>query len=164
MFWSEKSNDFTWDEYFMSICIISSYRSKDPSRKVGCCLIEKNSNKILAIGYNGFPRGCHDSKLPWQKDDVWLNTKYPYVCHAEANAILNANSSLKNSVAYVTLFPCNECAKLMIQSGISEVVYTEHQDNESTKAATHMFSMAGLKVRHFTPRYSTTICKNCHTS
>ena len=161
MFWSKKSNDFTWDEYFMSICVISSYRSKDPSRKVGCCLIEKNSNKILAIGYNGFPRGCHDSKLPWQKDDRWLNTKYPYVCHAEANAILNANSSLQNSVAYVTLFPCNECAKLMIQSGISEVVYTEHQYNESTKAATHMFNMAGLKVRHFKPQYSTTICKNC---
>ena len=145
----------------MSICIISSYRSKDPSRKVGCCLVEKDSNKILAIGYNGFPRGCPDSKLPWQKDDNWLNTKYPYVCHAEANAILNANSSLKNSVAYVTLFPCNECAKLMIQSGISEIVYTDQQQNVSTQAAINMFNMAGLKLRHFNPQFCTTVCKKC---
>ena len=91
----ESTNDFSWDEYFVGVAKISGMRSKDPSRQVGCCLVEKKTKRILAIGYNGFPRGCHDSDLPWGKEGKWLDTKYPYVCHAEANAILNTNPCLK---------------------------------------------------------------------
>jgi dCMP deaminase len=101
-----KEKVITWEEYFISIALVSAQRSKDPSRKVGCCLVGED-NKILSIGYNGFPRGCEDDSLPWDKTGAWYDTKYPYVCHAEANAILNSKSSLKNASAYVTLFPCN---------------------------------------------------------
>ena len=113
----------SWDEYFMGIALLSAKRSKDPSTQVGACIINKDK-RIIAIGYNGFPKGCEDSEFPWGKTDSNpLNTKYPYVVHAEANAILNSNSNLKGSKLYVTLFPCNECAKLLIQAGIEEIVY-----------------------------------------
>ena len=113
----------SWDDYFMSIAKLSALRSKDPSRQVGCCIVEPDSKKIISIGYNGFPRGCPDNDLPWGKNGDWIDTKYPYVVHAEANAIVNSYSPLKDCSLYVTLFPCNECAKLIIQSGIKKIYY-----------------------------------------
>ena len=144
---NHQSQHLSWDEYFMAIANISALRSKDPNRKVGCCLVDEDSKRILAIGYNGFPRGCPDSKLPWTKHGKWLDTKYPYVCHAEANAILNSNSSLNNSTAYVTLYPCNECAKLLIQAGIKKVVFQNDTTSDSNTAAKRMFNMTNVKTK-----------------
>ena len=136
-----------WDDYFMNVAQLSAYRSKDPSRKVGCCLVEEESKRILSIGYNGFPRGCSDKDLPWGKRGEWLETKYPYVVHAEANAILNSSSSLKDTTAYVTLFPCNECAKLMIQAGIKKVFYLENiRDPHVRQATERMFHLADVNI------------------
>lgn len=116
----------------MSVAILSSQRSKDPNKRVGACIVSKDKI-ILGIGYNGFPRGCPDNQLPWAKKSATgdsLATKYPYVCHAEMNAIMNKNSaSVSGSKMYVTMFPCNECAKLMIQAGIEEVVFLEGKVN-----------------------------------
>ena len=152
------STNLSWDEYFMSIASVSALRSKDPSRKVGCCVINPDDKHILAIGYNGFCKGCDDDKLPWTKDgDNWLDTKYPYVCHAEANAIINANGSLKGSWAYVTLYPCHDCAKLIIQSGIKKVLYKDeissNKFEESKKASKIMFEMAGIVTMQLLPKY-----------
>ncbi len=137
----------SWDEYFMGVALLSAKRSKDPSTQVGACIVNKDK-RIIAIGYNGFPKGCEDDVFPWGKDDKdSLNTKYPYVVHAEANAILNSNSNLKGSKLYVTLFPCNECAKLLIQSGIEEIVYLsdKHALSDSVKASKRMLDAAGVK-------------------
>ncbi len=137
----------SWDEYFMGIALLSAKRSKDPSTQVGACIVNKDK-RIIAIGYNGFPKGCEDDEFPWGKNDSDpLNTKYPYVVHAEANAILNSNSNLKGSKLYVTLFPCNECAKLLIQSGIEEIVYLsdKHALSDSVKASKRMLDAAGIK-------------------
>ena len=119
-----KREDYiSWDEYFMGIAMLSAKRSKDPSTQVGACIVDKD-NKIVGIGYNGFPIGCSDDNLPWSRDAENSNeTKYPYVVHAEANAILNSTKDLHGARIYVDLFPCNECAKLIIQSGIKEVVF-----------------------------------------
>jgi dCMP deaminase len=141
-----RSDALTWDEYFMSIAHISAHRSKDPSRQVGCCIVETETNKIISIGYNGFPRGCQDSDLPWDKTGDWFDTKYPYVVHAEANAIVNATTSLKNSIAYVTLYPCNECAKLLIQAGITKIVYDIETQTEAKKAADRMFNLSSIEI------------------
>ena len=137
----------SWDEYFMGVALLSAKRSKDPSTQVGACIVNKDK-RIIAIGYNGFPKGCEDDVFPWGKDDKdSLNTKYPYVVHAEANAILNSNSNLKGSKLYVTLFPCNECAKLLIQSGIEEIVYLsdKHALSDSVMASKRMLDAAGVK-------------------
>ena len=137
----------SWDEYFMGIALLSAKRSKDPSTQVGACIINKDK-RIIAIGYNGFPKGCEDDVFPWGKTDSNpLNTKYPYVVHAEANAILNSNSSLKGSKLYVTLFPCNECAKLLIQAGIEEIVYLsdKNRTSDSFAASKRMLDAAGIK-------------------
>ena len=116
----------SWDDYFMSLAFLSAMRSKDPNKQVGA-VITGQDRVILGIGYNGFPRGCSDELLPWAKksnDGSSLGTKYPYVCHAEMNAIMNKNSaSLRGASIYVTMFPCNNCAKLLIQAGIREVVF-----------------------------------------
>ena len=119
-----RTSTLSWDDYFMSIAFLSAMRSKDPSTQVGACIVN-NENKIVGIGYNGFPRGCDDDKLPWSRiGNTSLDTKYPYVCHAEMNAILNKNeANITGSRMYVALFPCNECAKLIIQSGIKEIIY-----------------------------------------
>lgn len=143
------NNDWiSWDEYFMGIALLSAYRSKDPSTKVGACIVDLN-NKIVGVGYNGFPVGCDDSLLPWEREGEFLQTKYPYVCHAELNAILNSNFNLRGCRLYVALFPCNECAKAIIQSGISEVIYLDdkYKDTDSVKAAKKMFEMSGVKFR-----------------
>lgn len=150
-----KRNDYiNWDEYFMGIALLSSKRSKDPSTQVGAC-ITSESKRIVGIGYNGFPFGCEDDEYPWERYGEFLETKYPYVVHAEPNAILNANSSLHGCTIYVTLFPCHECAKLIIQSGIKEVVYMEdkYAETDSTIASKKMFTSAGVKFRQ-TPKLS----------
>jgi dCMP deaminase len=145
----KKREDYlTWDEYFMGIALLSAKRSKDPSTQVGACIINKNK-KIVGLGYNGFPMGCSDDSLPWDRDGNFLETKYPYVCHAELNAILNSIKDLHECSIYVALFPCNECAKAIIQSGIKEVVYLsdKYQGTDSNLASKKMFQMSGIKLR-----------------
>lgn len=152
-----KRKDYiTWDEYFMGVASLSSKRSKDPSTQVGACVASRE-NKVLTMGYNGMPTGCSDDDLPWDREGDAVNTKYLYVCHAEFNAILNATSSLKDGKIYVTLFPCNECAKAIIQSGIKEVIYIsdKYSDSDSVIASKRMFDLCGIKYRKYegkTPR------------
>lgn len=138
----------SWDEYFMGVAILSSYRSKDPSTKVGACIVNEDK-RIIGIGYNGFPFGCSDDEFPWGKEGKDLDTKYPYVVHAEPNAILNSTTSLKGSTLYVTLFPCNECAKLIIQSGIKHIIYMDdkYKDNDNNIASRKMFDAAGVTYK-----------------
>ena len=146
----------SWDSYFMSIAKLSALRSKDPSTQVGACIVS-NDNRILSIGYNGAPNGFNDENFPWGREGENLNTKYPYVCHAEMNAILNYRGSkkdLENAKIYVDLFPCNECAKIIIQSGIKEVIYLNDLfkdkdgnllETDSVKASKLMFNECGVK-------------------
>ncbi len=139
----------SWDEYFMGIAMLSAKRSKDPNTQVGACIVS-SENKILGIGYNGFPTGCSDDDLPWERNSEEINlTKYPYVVHAEANAILNSTKDLHGSRIYVGLFPCNECAKLIIQSGIKEVIYIsdKYKETDPVKASRKMFELSGVKER-----------------
>jgi dCMP deaminase len=144
-----KRQDYiSWDEYFMGIALFSAQRSKDAGTQVGACIVSQE-NKILTVGYNGMPRGCHDDEMPWGRDGGMLDSKYAFVCHAELNAILNnAGASLKGAKCYVTLFPCNECAKALIQAGISEVIYLsdKYADTEGTIASKKMFNMVGVKL------------------
>ena len=142
-----KRKDYiSWDEYFMGVALLSAQRSKDSNTQVGACIVSPE-NKILSVGYNGMPTGCRDDDMPWERDGDRLKTKYPFVCHAELNAILNSGSPLKGSRLYVSLFPCNECAKAIIQSGIREVIYMsdKYADTDSTIASKKMFDMAGVK-------------------
>ncbi len=139
----------SWDEYFMGIAQLSAKRSKDPSTQVGACIVN-GENRIVSMGYNGMPRCCSDDEFPWDKNENPLNSKYLYVCHAELNAILNCDrGNVRNCICYTTLFPCNECAKAIIQSGISEVVYMEdkYADSDSVVASKKMFDTAGVKYR-----------------
>ncbi len=142
----------SWDEYFMGVSLLASMRSKDPSTQVGACIVS-GDNKIMAVGYNGFPRGCSDDEFPWERNAESSNdTKYPFVCHAELNAILNAGGQdLRGAKIYVALFPCNECAKAVIQSGIKEVIYIsdKYADTPATQASKKMFDAAGVKYTHF---------------
>lgn len=137
-----------WDEYFMGVAHLSAMRSKDDSSQVGACIVNEK-NRIVGMGYNGFPIGCSDDELPWEKNDNYLESKYAYVVHAEPNAILNSSVDLAGSRIYVTLYPCNECAKLIIQSGIKEVIYLEHKYPEDPIfiASKRLFDMAKIKVR-----------------
>lgn len=136
-----------WDEYFSGVAKLSALRSKDPSTQVGACIVN-NKKKIVGVGYNGFPTGCADSIFPWGNQGDRIDTKYPYVVHAEMNAILNSTTSLENGTIYVTLFPCCECAKAIIQTGIKEVVYCrDYKDTESNFASKKMFDAAGVKYR-----------------
>lgn len=139
----------SWDEYFMGIAILSSMRSKDPSTQVGACIVN-GDKRILSMGYNGMPRCCSDDDYPWDRNADALNSKYLYVCHAELNAILNcALGQVRGCSVYTTLFPCNECAKAIIQSGITEVVYMsdKYADSDSVLASKRMFDSAGVKYR-----------------
>ncbi|MBQ7641028.1 MAG: dCMP deaminase family protein [Acholeplasmatales bacterium] len=136
----------TWDEYFMGVALLSAKRSKDPSTQVGACVVNQDK-RIIGIGYNGFPNGCSDDIFPWGKGNSnELLNKYQYVVHAEANAILNSSGNIKGSTVYVTLFPCNECAKLLIQSGVKHIVYmTEiHKGTVSDIASKKMLDAAGI--------------------
>ena len=144
-----KSTDYiSWDEYFMGVALLSAHRSKDPNTKVGACIVNENK-RIVGIGYNGFPYGCNDDVYPWERDGDFLNTKYPYVVHAEPNAILNSTSSLEGATLYESLFPCHECMKLIIQSGIKEIVYLsdKYSGTPSDLASKKMADSAGLKYR-----------------
>ncbi len=146
---SGKRKDYiTWDEYFMGIAQLSAMRSKDPNTQVGACIVSKD-NKILSMGYNGFPKGCDDDEFPWIRDGEIYDTKYAYVTHSELNAILNyRGGSLEGTKLYVTLFPCNECAKAIIQSGIAELVYADDKyDGVPTNLASkRMLKAAGVKL------------------
>ncbi|MGU8835828.1 deoxycytidylate deaminase [Clostridium perfringens] len=151
-----KRKDYiSWDDYFISIAVLASKRSKDPSTQVGACIVDKDSNRILGQGYNGFPIGCDDDDFPWERDGEYIDTKYPYVVHAEANAILSCKvDSLDNAKLYVTLFPCENCCKLIIQSGIKEILYlsNKYKDTDSVKASIRMFESAGIKMTKLKPR------------
>ena len=155
---SSKRKDYlSWDEFFMGVAILSSGRSKDPNTQVGACIVDTN-NRILSIGYNGTPNGFDDDLFYWNREGNNLETKYPYVCHAELNAILNyGGGSLDGARVYVTLFPCNECAKAIIQSGMKEVIYMQdkYADSDATRASKKMFDMAGVKYRQFVPKGQT---------
>ncbi len=133
----------------MGVALMSAQRSKDPNTQVGACIVN-GKKKIVGVGYNGFPIGCSDEELPWDREGSFLETKYPYVCHAELNAVLNSISSdLCGCSIYVALFPCNECAKVIIQSGIAEVVFLsdKYADTDSVKASKRMFNQAGVTCR-----------------
>ena len=137
----------------MSIAMLSAMRSKDPSTQVGACIVN-SEKRILSMGYNGMPKHCSDDEFPWDRDGSPLSSKYLFVCHAELNAILNCNSgSVKGCTVYSTLFPCNECAKAIIQSGIAEVVYMsdKYSESDSVLASKRMFDTAGVKYRLYTP-------------
>jgi dCMP deaminase len=143
-----KRKDYiSWDEYFMAMAQLTGMRSKDPSSQVGACIVSAD-HKILSMGYNGFPLGCSDDDFPWEREaDDPLDTKYPFVTHSELNAILNfRGGSLDGSTLYVTLFPCNECAKAIIQAGIKEVIYysDKYQDTMQTIASKRLFDAAGV--------------------
>lgn len=144
-----KRKDYiSWDEYFMGVALLSAMRSKDPNTQVGACIVNEDK-KIIGLGYNGLPKGCDDDSYPWEREGDFLETKYPYVCHAELNAILNSTLSLKNCTIYVALFPCHECSKAIIQSGIREIVYLENKydKTESVKASKRMLDSAGVIYR-----------------
>lgn len=148
---TKREDYLSWDQYFMGIALLSAERSKDPNTQVGACIVDEN-NKIMSVGYNGMPSGCNDDEMPWGRVGKPLENKYFFVCHAELNAILNyGGGSLQGARCYSTLFPCNECAKAIIQSGIKEVVYLsdKYSDTESTIASKMMFNMAGVKFREF---------------
>ncbi|MDX9976383.1 MAG: dCMP deaminase family protein, partial [FCB group bacterium] len=152
---SKRSDYISWSDYFMGIAILSAQRSKDPSSQVGACIVSPQ-NKIVGIGYNGFPIGCSDEQLPWDREapDA-CDTKYPYVCHAELNAIMNKNTAdLADCLIYTTLFPCCECTKLIIQGGIKKVIYLSdnYHDTDSVRASRRMFDMAGVTYEAFKPQ------------
>lgn len=148
----KRQSYLSWDEYFMGIAMLSSYRSKDPNTQVGACIVN-DKNRIMSVGYNGMPFGCDDDEFPWEREGDAYDTKYPYVCHAELNAILNnSGASLEGCRIYVALFPCNECAKAIIQSGIKEVVYLsdKYADSPMTRASKRMFEAAEVKLTKLT--------------
>ena len=141
----KRENNISWDEYFMGIALLAARRSKDPNTQVGACIVSQD-NIIISTGYNGMPKGCSDDEYPWDREGE--QTKYPYVVHAELNAILNANGrDLRGSRLYVDLFPCNECAKAIIQSGVKEVLYLsdKYADSAATLASKRMLTSAGVK-------------------
>ena len=151
---SDKRTDYiSWDEYFMGVAKLASMRSKAPSTQVGACIVDKD-NYILSVGYNGLPIGCNDEEFPWARTGGTLDTKYAFVAHAELNAILNSKTGdLRGSTVYVTLFPCNECTKALIQKRVGRVVYFDdkYHDTDATKAARMMLDAAGIKYEQYKP-------------
>jgi len=148
-----KREDYiSWDEYFMGIAILSTNRSKDPNTGVGACIVSQD-NRILSIGYNGAPKGYSDDIMPWGREGSFIETKYAYVCHSELNAILNYRGNLEGSKLYVTLFPCNECTKVIVQSGIKEVIYLsdKYADTDSTKVSKKILDECGIKYTKYEP-------------
>ena len=144
----------SWDEYFMGVAKLAAMRSKDPNTQVGSCIVSEDNN-ILSMGYNGFPKGCSDDDFPWEREgDDELTTKYPFVTHSELNAILNyRGGSLVGAKLYVSLFPCNECAKAIIQSGIRTIVYDsdKYSGSPATRASKRMFDAAGVRYYQYQP-------------
>ena len=151
---SDKRTDYiSWDEYFMGVAKLSGKRSKDPNTQVGACIVSSD-NKILSMGYNGFPRGCSDDDFPWAREGDPLESKYVYVTHSELNAILNfSGGSLEGAKLYVSLFPCKECAKAIIQSGIKTIVYEvdKYADTPSVIASKRMLDAAGVRYYKYSP-------------
>ena len=150
----KRTDYISWDEYFMGIAMFSAQRSKDSNTQVGACIVNSRK-KIVSVGYNGMPTGCNDDDMPWERSgESPLDTKYPFVCHAELNAVLNSNSAdLSGCTLYVTLFPCNECAKAIIQAGIKRVVYhsNKYADTDSVKASSILFQRCGVVFEHYEP-------------
>ncbi len=147
----KRTDYISWDEYFMGVAMLSAKRSKDPNTQVGACIVSED-NKILSMGYNGFPMGCSDDEFPWEREGEANMTKYPFVAHSELNAILNCRGGgLDGSKLYVSLFPCNECAKAIIQAGIKTVVYADdkYATTPATIASKRMFDAAGVKYYQY---------------
>jgi dCMP deaminase len=151
----KRLNVISWDEYFMGMAHLSALRSKDPSTQVGAVIVSP-ANKVVSIGYNGLPKGCSDDDYPWDRDGSALETKYVYVVHAELNAILNAPLPVIGCRIYVSLFPCNECAKAIIQAGIKEIVYEDdkYADTDIVKASKRMLNSAGVTLRQTSKKIS----------
>jgi dCMP deaminase len=140
----------SWDECWMRMAHLIAERSKDPSTQAGAVVVNKH-NIVIGVGYNGWPRGIEAEDLPWEREGDFEDTKYAYVCHAEENAIYNANNSTENCKIYCTLFPCNECAKTIIQNGIKEVVYEsdKYADTPGVRASKRMFKLAVVSFRNY---------------
>ncbi len=149
----KRANAISWETYFMGIAHLSALRSKDPNTQVGAVIVDPE-HKVVSIGYNGFPKGCSDDEYPWENEGSSLETKYVYVVHAELNAILNSPRSVKGCSIYVSLFPCHECAKAIIQSGIQEIVYEsdKYAASESVLASKRMLESAGVKMVQLTKK------------
>ena len=149
----KRENYLSWDEYFMGVALLSAERSKDPGTQVGAVIVN-SENRIVSVGYNGMPRGCEDDVYPWEREGGMLDTKYAFVCHAELNAILNCSfGDLRGCRVYVTLFPCNECTKAIIQKGITEIIYLsdKYAETDGVKASKKMLDSAGVVYRQYTP-------------
>jgi len=160
----KRNDNISWDEYFMALAKLSAMRSKDPSTQVGACIVSAD-NRILSIGYNGAPNGFDDNSFPWAREGEPLETKYLYVVHAERNAILNFRGHRKDfegAKLYVDLFPCNECAKEIIQCGIREVIYLsdKYADLDIFIAAKKMFDACGVTYRKLEKKFQKTITLN----
>ena len=150
---AKREKYISWDQYFMGVALLSAQRSKDPNTQVGACIVN-SEHRIVGVGYNGFPAGCGDDSLPWEREGEYLDTKYPFVVHAELNAILNSKTaSLEGSTVYVTLFPCNECTKALIQKRIGKVVYMDdkYHETDTAEAARRMLDAAGVKYERYEP-------------
>lgn len=143
----KRENTLTWDEYFMGLAHLSALRSKDPNTQVGAAIVDEN-HRVVSVGYNGFPKGCSDDEFPWSREGGVLSSKYAFVVHAELNAILNSPRSVSGCTIYVSLFPCNECAKAIIQSGIKKIVYEsdKYAHTETTQASKKMLEAAGVEL------------------
>ncbi len=146
----KRADFFSWDETFTHLCNIIAQRSKDPNTQNGACVVN-DKNVVVGMGYNGFPFGCSDDELPWDREGDFCETKYPYVVHAEANAIFNANGNVSGAKIYCNLFPCNECAKIIIQNGIKEIIYTDdkYHDLDIWKVSRKLLDLAGVKYRKY---------------
>lgn len=155
---TKRQDSISWDSYFMGLAHLSALRSKDPSTQVGAAIVNSN-NKIVGIGYNGFPSGLDDDLYPWAREGSFTQTKYAYVVHAELNAILNATSNLEGCSIYVSLFPCNECAKAIVQSGIKTVVYEDdkYADTDAVIVSKAILTGAGVSLRQLKTPVSLTL-------
>lgn len=154
----KRQNVLSWDHYFMGLAHLSSFRSKDPGTQVGAVVVDQQ-HKVVSIGYNGFPFGCDDDEFPWEREGSMYDTKYAYVVHAELNAILNSTRTLAGCTIYVSLFPCNECAKAIIQSGIKAIIYEDdkYADTEAVKASKRMLTSAGVAMRQLSEKVKVNI-------
>lgn len=143
----KRTDVLNWDEYFMGLAHLSSYRSKDPNTQVGAAIVDEN-HRVVSVGYNGFPKGCSDNDFPWAREGGVLDTKYAFVVHAELNAILNSKGPVTGCTIYVSLFPCNECAKAIIQAGIKRIVYESDKYNgvDTNIASKRMLEAAGVEL------------------
>jgi dCMP deaminase len=157
----KRKDYFDWGETFIQMCRVIAHRSKDPSTQTGACIVS-GKNIIISFGYNGFPRGCDDDDLPWARKGDFADTKYPYVVHAEENAALNASQNTEGAKMYCNLFPCNECAKVIIQKGLKEIIFEDdkYHDTKEATASRRMFDLAGVKCRKYAPKHSLKFAKN----